>query len=71
MSHGKLNIIAQALIAEADEMKARSEVRYEVCEMKIGPECYVRVTQPNAVPKHVYGFATEREAREWIRRREG
>ena len=41
-------------------------MRYEVCEMKIGPECYVRVTQPNAVPKHVYGFATEREAREWV-----
>lgn len=49
-------------------MTARSEVQYEVCEMKIGSGCYVRVSQPGAVPKRVYGFADEPEARAWIKK---
>jgi hypothetical protein len=51
-------------------MKAKSAAQYEVREMKIGPECYVRVTRPNAVATHVNGFANEREARKWIRQQE-
>jgi hypothetical protein len=51
-------------------MKAKSAAQYEVREMKIGPECYVRVTRPNAVATHVNGFANEREVRKWIRQQE-
>jgi hypothetical protein len=51
-------------------MAARSEAQYEVCEMETGPGCFIRITMPGAVPKHVYGFADEPEARARIKQRD-
>ncbi|SHG10105.1 hypothetical protein SAMN05443248_0285 [Bradyrhizobium erythrophlei] len=51
-------------------MAASSEAKYEVCEMKIGPGCFIRITVSGAVPKHVYSFADEPEARAWIKQQD-
>jgi hypothetical protein len=54
------------LIEEAADMTTKSEVQYEIIEIKIGQRYFVRMTDHNGVAADKNDFASEQEAQEWI-----